>query len=286
MIQLATRQSLGLVRSQAEPGTEGGAWEEVGARGEWRARHDWAVPVVAAQGALHDGSTSLATHHFLPVFSIKLCGIRSLEEAAQAIAAGPDAIGLNFFAKSRRYVAPDMAAQIVRELPTGISSVALFVNSSLGEIRLISDAIKIDYLQLHGDESPEQMAEIASLGIPIVRAMRLGELPDIDAYLARCLELGVLPAGILLDAVSPGQYGGTGQLADWGEASRWHEVVQRPPMILAGGLVPENVADAVRVVRPFGVDTASGIETAGVKDPAKMRSFVLNARTALEAARR
>jgi len=220
------------------------------------------------------------------VFSIKLCGIRSLEEAAQAIAAGPDAIGLNFFAKSRRYVAPDMAAQIVRELPTGISSVALFVNSSLGEIRLISDAIKIDYLQLHGDESPEQMAEIASLGIPIVRAMRLGELPDIDAYLARCLELGVLPAGILLDAVSPGQYGGTGQLADWGEASRWHEVVQRPPMILAGGLVPENVADAVRVVRPFGVDTASGIETAGVKDPAKMRSFVLNARTALEAARR
>lgn len=219
------------------------------------------------------------------MFTIKLCGIRTLEEADQAIAAGPDAIGLNFYAKSRRYVAPDVAAQISRQLPAGINTVGLFVNASLAEIRTITDSVRLDYLQLHGDEAPEQMAEIASLGIPVVRALRLGGLPEVDAYLLSCQKLDVLPTAILLDAAAPGHFGGTGQLADWGEAGRWHDVPHRPRMILAGGLVPENVADAVRAVRPFGVDTASGIETAGVKDPAKMRSFVLNARSALESAK-
>jgi phosphoribosylanthranilate isomerase len=254
----------------------------------------WAGWVVASENPLHDelkrgstsrpGSHSLTRHQPLPpVFTIKLCGIRSLEEARLAVDAGADAIGLNFYAKSRRVVDRAVASEIARTLPPGTAAVGLFVNASAAEIQEVLASVRLDYLQLHGDESPELLREIAGLGLPIVRALRLdGEgLAPVDNYLAACKDLGSVPAGVLLDAAVVGQYGGTGQRIDWTVAARWRETPSRPPMILAGGLVPENVAQAIRAAQPHGVDTASGTESSpGVKDPEKMRSFVLNAREA------
>lgn len=220
------------------------------------------------------------------MFSIKLCGIRSLEEARQAVDAGADAIGLNFYAKSKRVVDRAIASEIARSLPSATTAVGLFVNARAAEIQGVLSVVRLDYLQLHGDESPELLAEIAGLGLPIIRALRLdgeGGLAPVDRYLACCQDQGSVPAAVLLDAAVAGQYGGTGQRVDWTVAAQWPDTPGRPPMILAGGLVPENVAAAIRAVRPHGVDTASGTESSpGVKDPAKMRLFVANARGAFQ----
>ena len=220
------------------------------------------------------------------MFTIKLCGIRSVEDARVAADAGADAIGLNFYSKSKRFVAVESAAAISAALRGQLAVVGLFVNATPAEIGAVLQTMPLDYLQLHGDETPEQVAEIAQLNVPIVRALRAGAegLGPVDDYLARCREVNAPLAAVLLDAAVTGQYGGTGQQVDGAMAAGWRRYPGWPPVILAGGLVPENVADAIRQVAPYGVDTASGIESSpGVKDPAKMRAFAAAARAALAA---
>ncbi|OYV89740.1 MAG: hypothetical protein B7Z73_06640 [Planctomycetia bacterium 21-64-5] len=148
----------------------------------------------------------------------------------------------------------------------------------------IRDAAKfarLDYVQLHGDEPPDVIGQLG--GLHVIRAFRLADRwQPIAEYLQRCRELGSLPAAVLVDACRPGSYGGTGELADWSMTRQYHELGLDLPLILAGGLRPDNVAAAIAAVRPFGVDTASGVENLpGKKDAGKTTVFVAAAREAL-----
>lgn len=207
---------------------------------------------------------------------VKICGITSVADALAALACGVDAIGLNFHAGSPRYVALPQAAAIARAIGTRALKVGLFVNASADEINEVDDTIGLDLIQLHGDESP---AFCAPWPTRVVKACRVQTAEDVDG-LARYAHLRML----LIDAAVAGAYGGTGVRADWrlARAAKRYGV----PILLAGGLTPENVADAVRVVMPFGVDVASGVESApGRKDAAKMRAFVAAARGAVSCSR-
>ena len=215
------------------------------------------------------------------MFRIKICGVRTAAEVDCVCAAGADAIGLNFYPASRRYVSPAAAIGLAHRAE-GLSRVALFVNASVAEIRETWDAVPCDYVQLHGDESPELLAQLP--GIPLIKAFRCrgGDLTPVYAYLDRCDRLGLRLAGVLVDAYEPHSYGGTGRALDW------HGLVDalRPEpqlkLILAGGLTPDNVRSAILTVRPLAVDTASGVEAAegSGKDPELVRQFVAAARSA------
>ncbi len=214
---------------------------------------------------------------------IKICGIRDVETTQAAARAGADAIGLNFYSNSPRVVAPDVAAEIVGSLPSGVEPVGVFVNHSLDEVRAISRECGLRTIQLHGDETPEVVADLAR-DFQVIRAFRVGDdgLKQIDQYLAACRRLGALPWACLIDAKVPGSYGGTGQVAPWEMIRREYKSVDWPPLILAGGLRPETVAQAVAAVVPWGVDVAGGVESSvACKDTAMVRQFVLNAKTPL-----
>ncbi len=215
------------------------------------------------------------------MFRIKICGITNVVDALAAAQAGADALGLNFFAGSKRFIGPDRAREIVKALPSGVVKVGVFVNAAEDDIRRIFDAIGLDAVQLHGDEPPELLAKLAA--IPLVRAFRLdsGGFAPVDAYLAACAALGALPRMILLDAYVPGQYGGTGATLEWSSLRHAGSSANRPLVVLAGGLTPANVATAIRSARPAAVDTAGGVEYApGKKDHAMLTAFVASARAA------
>lgn len=216
---------------------------------------------------------------------VKICGIRELRIVQRLAALRPDAVGLNFYAASPRSVSPELAAQIVRELPAAIEPVGLFVNHSLDGIAGIARSCRLRALQLHGDESPGFLAELQQRlpGIRLIRAHRLGDegLGPLSDYLGECRELGVDLRACLIDARVDGMYGGSGKTVRWELLADWP--ADRPPLVLAGGLTPENAADAVRAVRPWGVDTASGIESApGQPDLALIERFITSARKAAE----
>lgn len=205
---------------------------------------------------------------------VKICGITCATDAALCAGAGADAIGINFFPKSKRYHPLEQARGWLGEFSGLTARVALFVNASLDEIRETVDSTLFEAVQLHGDESPEFCAAVQSLGLPVIRGLALRSASDIPA-------LADHPAdALILDAHAPGDYGGTGRLSDWHLAA---EAVRRFPektILLSGGLTPENVADAIGQVRPFGVDLASGVESApGRKDPDKVRSFLTAAKS-------
>lgn len=214
---------------------------------------------------------------------IKVCGVTSAEDASVVAAAGADAIGVNFCRQSPRYVDAQAAAAILAAVPHGLQKVGVFVNAAADEILSCCDQLRLDLIQLHGDEPPELMAQLS--GRPIVRAFRCGAeglTPAVD-YLRRCRALDAAPQFVLLDALHPGQYGGTGRTLDW--AGLFAEIARLGglPWVLAGGLNPANVAQAIRQLRPFGVDTASGVESApGHKDPQRVVEFVRAARAAWE----
>jgi phosphoribosylanthranilate isomerase len=213
---------------------------------------------------------------------VKLCGVRDEVMAVQLAALRPDAIGLNFYSRSVRFVERDAAMRIVQALPTDVAAVGVFVNASVQEIVRTTDAVGLSAVQLHGDEPPEDVAELKSLrpDLMVIRAWRVGAegLAPLAGHLAACEALEAKPDAILIDAHVPGCYGGTGQRAPWmllrDSPTPW------PPLILAGGLTPENVAEAVETVRPWGVDTAGGIEMApGIKDVARAAAFIAAARS-------
>ena len=205
---------------------------------------------------------------------IKLCGLTRTEDVAAAVAAGADAIGLVFYPPSPRHVSAAQAAQLLAILPPFVSSVGLFVNPSLEAVRQVLSAAPISMLQFHGDENPDQCAEIAAaVGRPFLRALRMKpdtqprDLLESAAQYRRCSPLF---SGLLLDTWSDA-YGGTGKVFDWSliPAEIAHQAV------LSGGLNVQNVTDAVRRIRPHAVDVSSGIEASkGVKDAALMRAFV------------
>ncbi len=196
---------------------------------------------------------------------IKICGIKTLKDALAAIEAGADYLGFNFYPKSVRFIEKETSAEITsvlkREHPQ-IKLVGVFVNSPVDEVKNILEICHLDFAQLHGDETPEIFSQLAPR---VFKAFR-GIPADVTGY-----DRNDTPA-FLVDAAVKGVYGGSGVTADWSAAA---ELAKKYPLLLAGGLTPENVADAVRQVRPWGVDTASGVESApGEKDAAKMSAFV------------
>jgi phosphoribosylanthranilate isomerase len=200
---------------------------------------------------------------------VKICGITNAADAGHAAACGADALGFVFYAGSPRCVTPEQVREIVAGLPPFVTRVGLFVNEESQRIREIVAACGLDAVQLHGDEPPPDCV------LPPLRVIK-GVRPRTEADLA---PLAAYPVtALLVDAAVPGQFGGTGQRADWALAAR---LSARQRVILAGGLTPANVAAAVRQVRPYGVDVASGVEAApGRKDPERVAQFIRAAREA------
>jgi phosphoribosylanthranilate isomerase len=199
---------------------------------------------------------------------VKVCGITRLADAAHAVGEGATAVGFLFWRQSPRWVAPERAAEIVAALPSNVMKVGVFVNEPADVVRGTAAVAGITCVQLHGDE-PADYAK--TIGLPVLRSVTLDEFegmhrewPDETTF--------------LLDAADPVRRGGTGGMVDWTRAA---ECARRRRVVLAGGLTPANVADAVARVRPFGVDVSSGVEEApGVKDVEKLTRFLAAARDA------
>lgn len=201
---------------------------------------------------------------------VKVCGITHLDDALGAIDAGVDVLGFNFVPESRRWIAVELARSIIERVRGQVLSVAVVANLPTRDALELLSATGADRLQLHGDESPEYLL---SLGSRAFKALRVGTAADVD-------QAALFPGHpLLVDAKVEGQLGGTGRTIDWPLVA---PLAQRRPLILAGGLTPENVELAVQLVRPWGVDTASGVELSDPrrKDPDKMRRFVAAARRA------
>ncbi len=214
------------------------------------------------------------------MFRVKICGITSAVDAAAASDAGADAIGLNFYAGSPRYCAPDQARNISRAIAPGVCRVGVFVNASPAEIRQVVAEASLDLVQLHGDEPPELLHELRPL--PVMRVFRLqAEMQPIADYLEACHRLRAWPRLALVDACRPGEYGGTGQTIDWPLLAKQRSALHGLPLVLAGGLNPSNVAEAIAAIHPWAVDVASGVEVSpGQKSAAQMHEFVRAARDA------
>ncbi len=202
---------------------------------------------------------------------IKICGITNTEDAEVAVAAGADALGFVMYRKSLRWVEPATARSIIAGLPPFVLPVGVFVNEEAERVRALMDECGFALAQLHGDESA---LYCQTLGRPALKALRL---KDRGTFLTLAEFQGFANVrGILIDAFSDQAYGGTGQTIDWTLAQ---EVARSAPVILAGGLNPANVAGAIRMVRPYGVDVSSGVEKSpGKKDPDKVRAFIEAAR--------
>lgn len=198
---------------------------------------------------------------------VKICGITNLEDALLAAQAGADALGFVFHDQSPRSVFPEQAAEIIRAIPPFIQAVGLFVNADMDFVNKMADLCRLDIVQLHGDETPEYCATVRRR---VIKAFRVKDVTSLD--LMRRYRV----AGYLLDAWSPKAYGGTGITFNWEMAQAAEKY---GPVILAGGLTPDNVRQAVRSVNPYGVDVSSGVEAeSGKKDPEKMREFIRRAK--------
>lgn len=195
---------------------------------------------------------------------IKICGITRIEDAQAAARAGADAIGLVFDDRSPRFVSSEMAAAIVAALPPFVNVVGLFVDAPAERIRATLSRVPLDLLQFHGAEAAEACR---AFGRPYIKAVRMAADVDVVAAARRYGDA----AGILLDSDSPKVAGGSGETFDWSRVPRDFS----RPLILAGGLTPDNVAQAIKAVRPYAVDVSSGVEVAkGVKDADRIDAFV------------
>jgi phosphoribosylanthranilate isomerase len=195
---------------------------------------------------------------------VKICGITSERDARLAADAGADAIGFVFWPRSRRYISVERAAEIGAALPAGIEKIGVFVNELLTRVEAIAAEAALTRVQLHGNETPDVCAR---LRVKVVKAFAVG-----PSFRPARLDAFGSAVTVLLDAEVRGTPGGTGKVLNWAVARR---VSATRETILAGGLTPDNVADAVREVRPFGVDVSSGVELRpGVKDAGRLQRFV------------
>ena len=196
--------------------------------------------------------------------AVKICGISRVDDALAAARLGAHALGFVFYANSPRHVAPSRVAEIIAVLPPFVTTVGLFVNPDAGEVERVLAQVPLDLLQFHGEETPEFCARF---GVPYIKAARVRAGLDLLQY-AR--DYGAA-RGLLLDAFSDGVHGGTGTVFDWSLIP-----LELPrPVILSGGLAPDNVAEAIRRVRPWAVDVSSGVEARpGIKDPLKIAAFM------------
>jgi phosphoribosylanthranilate isomerase len=201
---------------------------------------------------------------------IKICGITRLTDALHAVEQGATAIGFVFWPRSPRGVTVERAAEISAELPSHVMRVGVFVNEPVASIRAIAERTRLTAVQLHGDEPP---AYADALDWPVLRAVSVADLEYAS-------EAWAPETALLVDNIDPVRRGGTGAVIDWSQAAA---VAQKRRIVLAGGLTPDNVASAIRAVRPFGVDVSSGVEASpGVKDFEKVTQFIANAKEAFE----
>lgn len=201
---------------------------------------------------------------------VKICGITNLGDAIAAVDFGADALGYVFFEGSPRYISYNDAAAIIKKLPSFTTTIGVFVNEKPEQIEKIIGLTRIDVVQLHGNEPPE-MCDISRRVIKAVRVKSLESLDPLNSYKDRV-------SAFLLDAFTPDIFGGTGQIFNWDIAV---DAKQFGRIILSGGLTPDNVAEAVRRVRPYGVDVSSGVESEkGKKDHKKMKLFIERAKGA------
>jgi phosphoribosylanthranilate isomerase len=206
------------------------------------------------------------------VVLVKICGITNAPDARAACEAGANLLGFNFYEKSPRHIVPADASKIRSQLPKNVEAIGIFVNAKPAAIASLSASVRLDAAQLHGDETPSTVAEVAR-AIRVFKAFRVGpdfSLETLDAYSGAF--------AFLFDAAHARQYGGTGRTTDWALARR---AALSSRIILAGGLKVENVAAAIRLVRPFAVDVASGVESnPGKKDHGRLRDFIQEVRRA------
>jgi phosphoribosylanthranilate isomerase len=201
---------------------------------------------------------------------VKICGITRREDLRSACDAGADALGFVFYAKSPRHLSVEQAGSLVATLPPFVTSVGLFVDAEPDFVRQVLKHVPLDLLQFHGDESPD---DCRRFGRPYLKAVRVRPGIDLLEYAAGYSDA----LGLLLDAYVPDMPGGTGERFDWSLIPAQF----RKSVVLSGGLTPENVADAVRRVKPWAVDVSSGVEARpGVKDAAKVAAFIENAKQA------
>ena len=218
----------------------------------------------------------------MPPLRIKICGVTTPDDVALCVAAGADAVGINFHPGSPRYVDPRAAQSLLRSIPPLLTAVGVFVERPFRQVATMAYQLGLRAVQLHGE--PREITDPFPFSmIPAFRVRDRQSLADIEAHLKACEAAGFLPGAILVDAFVEGQHGGTGQTAPWDLLAEFRPGV---PIILAGGLTPEDVAEAIKIVRPAAVDVASGVESSpGKKDPAKVRDFVASARQADETLR-
>jgi phosphoribosylanthranilate isomerase len=200
---------------------------------------------------------------------VKICGITTAEDAQAAVESGADALGFNFYPKSKRYISPDRAAVIIKSVPAKILAVGVFVNPDKEDVRDAIQKSRINVLQFSGDEKPEHLS---GFKIPIIKAIHITDRASVEKMKSFVVD------SYLLDTFSSDDFGGTGKQFHWEiamEAKRYGKI------IVAGGLTPENVSDLVRNVRPYGVDVSSGVELRpGIKDHQKVKAFIRRAREA------
>jgi len=195
---------------------------------------------------------------------VKICGITRVEDALNAVENGADAIGLVFYEPSPRYISISQAMEIANIIPAFVSVVGLFVNAEASFVNTVISQVKLDLLQFHGDESPE---ECASYGLPFIKAIRVKS----DTNLVQCAKDFSASKALLLDTHAEGVAGGTGQAFDWNLIPAG----LTKPVILAGGLNVQNVAQAIKQVHPYAVDVSGGVEISkGIKDAAKIAAFM------------
>ena len=199
---------------------------------------------------------------------VKICGITNLEDAQHAVRCGADAVGFIFHEESPRFISHNRAADIARSLPDHISKIGVFVNADLKFVRDIVRHVNLSAVQLLGKEAPDDLVNFETSVIKVFRVDRKFDVEVLKNYIVDAF---------LLDTYKKGMHGGTGRTFDWNVAVQAKEFGR---VILSGGLTPENVEDAVRFVRPYGVDVSSGVEVRpGKKDPAKVREFIMRAKS-------
>jgi phosphoribosylanthranilate isomerase len=195
---------------------------------------------------------------------VKICGITRVEDALNAVAQGADAIGLVFYKPSPRNVEIEQAIEIANKIPAFVTVVALFVNAEPDFVRKVISEVKLDLLQFHGDETPQ---ECASYGMPFIKAIRVKS----DTNLVQCAKDFSASKALLLDTFTDGVAGGTGHVFDWNLIP----AALDKPVILAGGLTAQNVAQAITQVKPYAVDVSGGVEVSkGIKDAEKIAAFM------------